>query len=120
VHATRVFDGGFARIASKLGAPLRANEVADDSREPRTQRAVRCRSALRRDYPRVLRDVVGDRIVTNQRTREAPNPGHLGHELLAGGTAIHLHRTATVRANVRENRIELRALARIASSGAKA
>ena len=74
-HRSIVVGRGMALVAPRIAPPARANEVGDDAREPRPQRPIEVRLLLGRDEPRVLRDVVGERVVLHQRARELrPRP----------------------------------------------
>jgi len=69
----------FAGHPPPLAARAHADDVLDDAPEPRPQRAIR-RRLLRRDQPRILRDVGGDRVVTHERARQPAQPGGLAQQ----------------------------------------
>src|SRR3569623_1608470 len=97
---------GVPAVTPRLARSPRAREVRDDAREPRPEWPVRIRLLPLGDEPGVLRDIVGERVVADQRPGKLADPAHLGHQLLAARNPRGVHSPLSLAggATVRENR----------------
>jgi hypothetical protein len=82
---------GLTRIPTRIASPTSEDEGPNDASKPRLERATFIGPLLSRDDPRLLREVVGFVVVTNERTSESPHPAHLDHQLLAGWLHPHIN-----------------------------
>jgi hypothetical protein len=102
-----ILEASLSFLTSGVAAAAGMGKVLDDAREPRPKWLVGVRLTPRGDEPGLLRHVVCEHRVLDERAREFPDPSHLREQLLAWWNpgVVHLQPLSAAKATiVRENR----------------